>query len=53
MIIDVDGFTQNEVKILKQIAKERLKFERIFEYDKDGNAIPLKNRFGNRRGVGE
>ena len=37
------NFTDEETRILKEFAQERLVFERIFLYDEKGNRIPQGN----------
>ena len=36
-------FTEEEIKMLKEMAQERIRFERIFLYDDKGKKIPRGN----------
>jgi hypothetical protein len=38
-------FTEEEIKALKAIAQEHIRFENILTKDKDGNRYPYRNRY--------
>ena len=38
-------FTKEEIKILKEIAQEKIRYEQLFLYDEKGRKIPYRNRF--------
>lgn len=40
-----EKFTKEEIRALKEMAQEKLRFERIFLYDENGKKIPYRNRF--------
>ena len=37
--------TQEEIKVLKEIAQEKIRFHRIFCCDEDGKEYPYRNRY--------
>ena len=40
-----EQFTEEEIKILKEIAQEKLTFIKTFLCDKNGKRYPYRNRF--------
>jgi len=42
---DSETFSVEEVKALKEIAREKIQFTKTFLCDKDGNRYPYRNRF--------
>ena len=42
---DNNEFTKEEIRILKQIAQDKIFFENCFLKDKEGKKYPYRNRF--------
>jgi hypothetical protein len=38
-------FTEEEIVVLKEMAQEKLRFDRITKFDIDGKPVPYRNRY--------
>ena len=39
------SFTKEEIKTLKELAKEKIFSDNLAKFDKEGNPIPYRNRY--------